>query len=91
MARQGVASFYDIPGNPADYFDKPIAVLLGPKTISSGDQVALRMSYHPMARTFGRQTSTSFDSPVSHGLDPYPEFFARYSKYDAGPADDLNA
>nr|MEE4268198.1 FlgD immunoglobulin-like domain containing protein [Candidatus Krumholzibacteria bacterium] len=91
MGRQGAASYYDIPGNPADYFDKPIAVLLGPKTISSGDQVALRMIYHPMVRTFGRQTSTSFDSPVSYDLAEYPELYARFSKYDAGPADDFNS
>lgn len=86
MTRSGSGSYYDIPGNPANYFDKPIAVLLGPKTISSGDQVALRMTYHPMARTFGRQTSTSFDSPVEYPLGQYEELYARFSKYDAGPA-----
>jgi hypothetical protein len=84
MTRYTYSPFYDIPGNPADYFDKPIAVLLGPKTISSGDQVALRMTYHPMVRTFGRQTSCSFDSPVEYPLNQYDEFYSRYSKYDAG-------
>lgn len=87
MTRTGYSSNYDIPGNPADYFDKPIAVLLGPKTISSGDQVALRMIYHPMVRTFGRQTSTSFDSPVGYPMGQYSEFYARFSKYDAGRVD----
>ncbi len=87
MMRNGTSSYYDIPGNPADYFDKPIAVLLGPKTISSGDQVAYRMIYHPMVRTFGRQTSTSFDSPIQYPMGPYEEFTGRFSKYDAGPED----
>ncbi len=87
MSRFNDSSFYDIPGDPTEYFDKPIAVLLGPKTISSGDQVALRMTYHPMVRTFGRPTSASFDSPVGYELNQYEEFSARYSKYDAGRAE----
>ena len=84
MVRYG-SSPYNIPGNPADYFDKPIAVLLGPRAISSGDQVAYRMIYHPMVRTFGRPTSATFDSPVEYPTDQYDEFFSRYSKADAGP------
>jgi len=86
MMRLGGSYYYDIVGDPADYFDKPIAVLLGPKTISSGDQVALRMTYHPMVRTFGRQTSCSFDSPIGYSPEgQYEEFSARFSVYDAGP------
>ncbi len=87
MMLSGAFYYYNIPGNSADVFDKPIAVLLGPKTISSGDQVALRMTYHPKARSFGRQTSTSFDSPVGYTMNQYPEFNARYSKYDASRVD----
>jgi len=75
----------NIPGDPATYFDKPIAVLLGPRAISSGDQVAYRMKLHPTARTFGRPTSATFDSPVEYPTDQYDEFFSRYSKADAGP------
>lgn len=86
MSRLNSSNAYAIPGDPTSFFDKPIAVLLGPKTISSGDQVALRMTFHPHVRTFGRQTSCSFDSPVAHVMNQYPEFSARYSKYDAGPA-----
>lgn len=89
MRRLLEAYEYDIPGDPADYFDKPIAVLLGPRSLSSGDQVAYRMTFHPMARTFGRPTSATFDSPVYHfdGVAEYAEFWARYSKEDAGPWD----
>jgi C-terminal processing protease CtpA/Prc len=44
-------------------YDRPIAVLTGPGAISSGDQVALRMTYHPQARLFGKTTNTAFNSP----------------------------
>ena len=52
-------SFYVIPSaptvNPVTVYDKPIAVLTGPGALSSGDQVALRMTYLPNVRTFGSQ------------------------------------
>jgi len=56
-------SFYEIPGDPATAYLKPIAVLDGPATISSGDQVSLRMDFHPGARSFGKSTSTTFNAP----------------------------
>jgi len=57
---------YVIDPDPVDrYYDQPIAVLTGPNCISSGDQVALRMTYHPTARVFGKTTATAFNSPES--------------------------
>ena len=41
------------------WFEKPIAVLLGPHCVSGGDYVALLISLHPMARTFGKRVNTS--------------------------------
>ena len=41
-------------------YDHPIAVLTGPHTASAGDLVALRLSLHPRARTFGEPTSGAF-------------------------------
>ncbi|MCA9752692.1 MAG: hypothetical protein KC591_10910 [Gemmatimonadetes bacterium] len=58
------SSFYDIPGDPATFFDKPIAVLVGPGAVSSGDQVALRMKFHPNVRVFGKSTATAFNGPI---------------------------
>jgi hypothetical protein len=85
LMRTGGAQYMAIPGNPNDYFDKPIAVLLGPKTISSGDFVAQRMTYHPEVRTFGRQTSCTFDSPVGYQVPGFSEdFAARFSQYNSG-------
>jgi hypothetical protein len=56
-------SLYVIPSNGVGY-DKPIAVLIGPGAVSSGDQVALRMQFHPRARVFGKPTAAAFNSPV---------------------------
>ncbi|MFH2053263.1 MAG: S41 family peptidase [bacterium] len=60
---------YVIPSDPPDrHYDRPIAVLTGPACVSSGDQVALRLTYHPMARVFGKTTAAAFNSPRSNGL-----------------------
>jgi Peptidase family S41/Tricorn protease C1 domain len=50
-------------------YDRPIAVLAGPGAISSGDQVALRMTYHPRARVFGKTTNTAFNSPCDLNIE----------------------
>jgi hypothetical protein len=70
---------YDIPGTPPGY-SKPIAVLTGPGAVSSGDQVALRMKYHPTAKLFGKPTSGAFSGPVWSYIGN--EWFFRYSSAD---------
>ena len=42
------------------YYDKPIAVLIGPNSQSFGDIFARTMEFHPMARFFGRPTNGAF-------------------------------
>lgn len=44
-----------IQGNPLTFYDKPIAILIGPGSISAGELEALRLSFHPRARIFGRE------------------------------------
>jgi hypothetical protein len=61
------AQDFVIPGNSIGY-DKPIAVLVGPGAVSSGDQVALRMTFHPRVKTFGKSTSAAFNSPTDLNL-----------------------
>ena len=73
---------YIIPGDTASYYDKPIAVLTGPGAISSGDQVALRMKFHPMARIFGKSTTAAFNAPTNINL-PDPDWTGRYAVADA--------
>lgn len=41
-------------------FDRPIAVLIGPACLSSGDYNAFRLRFHPMARSFGKPTNGAF-------------------------------
>jgi hypothetical protein len=74
-------SQYDIIGYPDNTFDLPIAVLVGPGAVSSGDQNALRMTFHPRARLFGRPTAAAFNSPVT--LDTAAGWYMRYAPYDA--------
>lgn len=58
-----------------EIYDKPIAVLTGPKSVSQGDVFPLILSYHPYVRTFGKQTNGAFsgfwesyaDSTLVHG------------------------
>jgi hypothetical protein len=54
---------YDIDADPATYYDKPIAVLVGPGAVSAGDQIALATMLHPMAKAFGKPTNAAFNSP----------------------------
>ena len=76
------ASSYVIRGNPATFYDRPIAVLVGPGAVSSGDQVALRMTFHPRARTFGKSTATAFNAPGSVSFTN-SNWGARFARADA--------
>jgi hypothetical protein len=58
--RTFTASHFAIPGHPDTFYDKPIAVLFGPGSVSNGDWESLRMGYHPMVRTFGKPTNGAF-------------------------------
>jgi Peptidase family S41/Tricorn protease C1 domain len=81
-----VIDMYDNAFDPRAY-DKPIAVLTGPGAGSSGDQVALRMTYHPRARTFGKTTNTAFNAPCSLDVGD-PAWSIRYACADAYRVDD---
>jgi len=54
------ARHFAIVGNPATFYDKPIAVLIGPGAVSNGDWESLRIGYHPRVRTFGKPTNGAF-------------------------------
>jgi len=60
----GDATSLMIPGSPSSLYDKPIAVLTGPGAVGAGDQVALRLTFHPDARFFGMSTNTAFNLPA---------------------------
>jgi len=46
-----------IQADPTTFYDKPIAVLIGPGAISAGELEAIRTDFHPNARLFGRAAS----------------------------------
>lgn len=74
--------YYVIHGDTSTFYNKPIAVLTGPGALSSGDQVALRMKFHPNARFFGKSTTTAFNGPVNLFLGT-DAWYCRYAKSDA--------
>jgi Peptidase family S41/Tricorn protease C1 domain len=68
-------------------YDRPIAVLTGPGAGSSGDQVALRMTFHPRARIFGKTTNTAFNAPCPLDVGD-AGWSIRYACADAYRVDD---
>lgn len=80
------SSVYIIPGNGVAWYSKPIAVLTGPGAVSSGDQVAFRMTFHPMVKTFGKSTNTAFDAPTP--LDIHTDWNTHYAYAEACLASD---
>jgi hypothetical protein len=74
-------AFYNVGQGP-DGYEKPIALLVGPGAISSGDQVALRIKLHPNTRTFGKSTSTAFNAPTDVSFTN-SNWTGRYANSDA--------
>ena len=60
---------YILHAYPNSYYDKPIALLIGPYSGSAGDFVPLVINMHPMTRTFGKPTYGAWSgySPTSIG------------------------
>ena len=54
---------YNLKINADSYlYDRPIALLISPFSLSAGDLMPLQMRYHPMVRTFGLGTNGAFGS-----------------------------
>jgi len=77
----GGSNSYLIQGSPESFYDKPIAVLTGPGAVGAGEQVALRLKFHPNARFFGMSTNTAFNSPSPTKLRK--QWDAHYARADA--------
>ena len=54
-----------LTGSDAELYDRPIAVLCGPATVSGGDQAVNVLRAHPMVRTFGLPTNGAFGTGIS--------------------------
>ena len=66
---------FRIPGDPSTFYDKPIAVLTGPGSISNGDFESWRMKLHPMARLFGKSSCGAFATSILPSLNNEDWFF----------------
>jgi hypothetical protein len=83
-------NYWRFNANPYLY-DKPIAVLTGPLTISAGDYNAMRLKFHPMVRFFGKPTNTAYTcfDMTFHNLNiPFPGWLAGYAAKNAYLPDD---
>ncbi len=74
-------SNYYIVGKPPKFYDRPIAVLLGPTCVSDGDITAQRLRYHPMVKFFGKSSDASLG--FNTFIKNFPGWFLRYSITDA--------
>ncbi len=79
MSPANNSAYYTIPGMSPGY-NKPIAMLVGTGAVSAGDQVALRIKYHPRVRTFGKPTNGAFSGPTTLNLNP--DWYCRYASSD---------
>jgi len=52
-------NIFDLDNDPMTIFDRPIAVLTGPSSVSFGDIDAYTLKFHPMTRFFGKSTNGS--------------------------------
>ena len=77
MCPVGNANVYQILNSTPDYYDRPIAVLLGPTCVSMGDLTAQRLKYHPMVRFFGEAPAASLGDNT--GITSFPIFNLHYS------------
>jgi hypothetical protein len=87
MCPQNRTGYYTIPGNPSNYYDKPIAVLVGPGAVSVGDQVPQWMKSHPMVRLFGRPTAGAYTAVSSLDLGNN-DWWCRYTPWNTFLAGD---
>lgn len=79
--------YYELQPDPTTYYDRPIAVLIGPLCISAGDMLALWMKFHPKCRFFGKPTMGAFNGPTGLSLEN-EDWRCRYAEFEAYLADD---
>lgn len=75
--------FSYIYGAAESYYDKPIAVLVGPGALSAGDYNSLAMKLHPMTRFFGKSTAAAFNRPRWTNMVYNNEWGGRYAEVES--------
>ncbi len=82
-------AWHDVSADPDSYYDRPIAVLTGPRAISAGDLVPYYLTYHPRVQRFGRTTDGSFGS-INPWWYPDPTIEDLYVSYTYAACVDAN-
>lgn len=59
------------------FFDKPIAVLMGPNSVSANDFIATQLRHHPKVRFFGKPPASGYASSLTAPIDSI--CFAQYA------------
>ncbi|MCP4634611.1 MAG: hypothetical protein GY855_16910 [candidate division Zixibacteria bacterium] len=77
-------SSYPVEGSVDTYYNKPIAVLIGPSCASAGEMTAVALSYHPNTKFFGKTPYSIFTGPEEIYL--HPDFIYRCSEAQMYPA-----
>jgi len=77
MCPSGNSNIFQISNSTPEYYDRPIAVLLGPTCVSMGDLTAQRFRYHPMIRFFGKAPAASLGDNTT--INTWPTFRLAYS------------
>jgi hypothetical protein len=68
---------FQITGTGLDYYDKPIAVLMGP---GGGGIIAHQLIYHPMVKFFGKSSASGYGH--GNGMDNVPNWTLTFSGSD---------
>ena len=88
-----VENDYDLRVKATPYlFDRPIAVLTGPFSLSCGDFMPMQMRTHPMVRTFGLGTNGAFGPIVDTDINSISnewDFNITYSNFTMVDQPDL--
>jgi len=80
LCPSGNSVTYKVPGNPPAFYDRPVAIFLGPTCVSMGDVTAQRFRYHPTVRFFGKSSAASLGDNVL--ITNYPDWDIKYSISD---------
>ena len=80
LCPSGNSPTFKVPGNPPAFYDRPIAIFLGPTCASMGDVTAQRFRYHPTVRFFGKSSAASLGDNVN--IVNFPNWHIKYSISD---------
>jgi hypothetical protein len=73
----GTYSQFSFSPDTTRFFDKPIAMLMGPNSVSANDFIATQLRNYPKARFFGESPAAGYASDVTAPIDSF--CFAQYS------------